>query len=551
MRSRFLVLISFLQFVPPAAVAQVPKLVSEGVYSTAQADRGKPLYSQQCALCHGAELSGGNEAPPLTGERFLAKWQSRPLNDLFENIRATMPADRPGTLGRPETADLLALMLAANHFPAGRQPLSSDSPALKLIGFKTLPTANAAGSLESTHELARVEGRPIETLPPEKRDNKPAFAEQTRAPFHATRPYRITTLVDKMPAPWSLAFLPSDGILLTHRLPGSLRMLDSQGKLSEPIAGIAALASPAAKGVGMLDVVLDPHYSTNHRIFFTFFDYIDGTNTNTIVASATLDEVRLSLTDAKVIFRALPTFPSKRLGGKTGGRIAIAPDGTLFVSIGDRSDSPPWAVAQDLNSHLGKILHITADGAPAPDNPFLGKPGVLPEIWAYGVRNSEGLAFDPATGRLWENEHGPRGGDELNLIEKGKNYGWPVIAHGIDYPGNAIGAGITHQDGMEEPVYYWDPVIAPSGLAFYTGTLFPEWKGSVFVGGLRARMLDRLTIKNDKVVAEEPLLLELGARIRDVRVGPDGAVYVLTDSGSAGISPNTPLTSKLVKLTPR
>ena len=551
MRSGLVVLIIFGQFIPLAAVAQVQRLVSEGVYSSAQADSGKILYSAQCALCHGAALTGGNEAPPLTGEGFLAKWQKRPLNDLFENIRTTMPADRPGTIGRSENADLLAHLLAVNHFPSGRQPLSSDAAALKLIGFKSLPTATAPGSLESTHELARVEGRPIETLPPEKRDNKPAFPEQTRAPFHATRPYKVTTLVDKMPAPWSLAFLPGGGILLTHRLPGSLHILDSQGKLSEPIAGIAELAAPAAKSVGMLDVVADPHYSTNHRIFFTFFDYIDGTNTNTIVASAKLDEARLSLTDAKVIFRALPTFPSKRLGGKTGGRIAIAPDGTLFVSIGDRSDSPPWAVAQDLNSHLGKILHITVDGSPAPDNPFLGKPGVLPEIWAYGVRNPEGLAFDPATGRLWDNEHGPRGGDELNLIEKDKNYGWPVIAHGIDYPGNAIGAGITHQDGMEEPVYYWDPVIAPSGLAFYTGTLFPDWNGSAFVGGLRARMLDRLTIKNDKVVAEEPLLLELGARIRDVRVGPDGAVYVLTDSGSAGISPNTPLTSKLVKLTPR
>ena len=180
-------------------------------------------------------------------------------------------------------------------------------------------------------------------------------------------------------------------------------------------------------------------------------------------------------------------MPSKRLGGKTGGRIAIAPDGTLFVTIGDRSDSPPWDVAQRLDNDLGKIIHITAEGAPAPDNPFLGKPGVLPEIWAYGVRSQEGLAFDPRTGRLWENEHGPRGGDELNIIEKGKNYGWPVIVHGIDYPGTAIGEGITHKEGMEEPVYYWDPVIAPSGLAFYTGTLFPQWQGSLFVGGLRGK----------------------------------------------------------------
>jgi glucose/arabinose dehydrogenase len=204
-----------------------------------------------------------------------------------------------------------------------------------------------------------------------------------------------------------------------------------------------------------------------------------------------------------------------------------------------------------MDTDLGKIIHITADGAPAPDNPYIGKAGVLPEIWATGTRSQEGLAFDPRTGRLWEIEHGPRGGDELNIIERGKNYGWPVITHGIDYPGTAIGEGITHKEGMEEPVYYWDPVIAPSGLAFYTGTLFPQWRGSVFVGGLGAKMLDRLTIVNDRVVAEEPLLTDLQARIRDVRVGPDGAVYVLTDSGTGSPSPNTPLTSKLLKLTPK
>lgn len=301
----------------------------------------------------------------------------------------------------------------------------------------------------------------------------------------------------------------------------------------------------------MLDIALDPHFAANHRIFFTFFDYIGGTDSNTYVVRARLDEAKLALSDVKVIFRAEPAIPSKRLGGKTGGRIAIAPDGSLFVTIGDRSDSPPWDVAQRLDTDLGKIIHITPDGAPAPDNPFLGKPGVRPEIWAYGVRSQEGLAFDPATGRLWETEHGPRGGDEVNIIEKGKNYGWPIAVHGIDYPGKPIGEGITHQDGMVSSVYYWDPVIAPSGLAFYTGNLFPQWKGSIFVGGLRAMMLDRLTIKDDKVVAEEPLLTDLHARIRDVRVGPDGAVYVLTDSGTSKMSAHTPSTSRLLKLTPQ
>src|SRR3984893_3719655 len=411
------------------------------------------------------------------------------------------------------------------------------------------PVPNAPAA--SLPWLAMVEGQPIERRPPEKMDNQPAFPEQTRAPYHATQPFKLTTLVDKMHAPWSLAFLPEGKILVTERLPGTMRILDTNGALSEPLAGVSVVASAAAKDIGLLDVMLDPSFASNHRIFFTFFDFVDGTDSNTYVARARLDEAKGALIDVAVIFRAQPAMPSKRLGGKTGGRIAFGRDGNLFVTIGDRSDSPPWDVAQRLDTDLGKVIHITPDGAPAPDNPFIGKPGALPEIWAYGTRSQEGLAFDPGTGRLWETEHGPRGGDELNIIEKGKNYGWPVIVHGIDYPGTVIGAGITHKEGMEEPVYYWDPVIAPSGLAFYPGTLFPQWQGSVFVGGLRGMMLDRLTIVDDKVVAEEPLLTDLRARIRDVRVGPDGAVYVLTDTRTSAMSPNTPPTSKLLKLTPR
>jgi aldose sugar dehydrogenase len=251
---------------------------------------------------------------------------------------------------------------------------------------------------------ATVEGQPIDRRPPEKRDDKPAFPEQTRAPYHASAPFRITTLIDNLPAPWSIAFLPDGKILLTEKLPGSIRILgtsgDAKGVLSKPVAGVAGLASPTAQDVGLLDVVLDPHFATNHQIFFTFFDFVAGTNSNTYVARARLDEAKGALSDAKVIFRAQPAMPSKRLGGKTGGRIAIAPDGSLFVTIGDRSDSPPWDVAQRLDNDLGKIIHITAEGAPAPGNPFIAKPGVLPEIWAYGTRSQEGLAFDPKTGRL-------------------------------------------------------------------------------------------------------------------------------------------------------
>lgn len=538
------------------AIAQTSRSVGDGVYTQEQANRGKIAYTEQCASCHGAELHGTDETPGLVGDAFLANWRGHSVDDFFEKVRVSMPADRPGSLSREKNADILAYIFAANKFPAGNAELSAQADALKGISFQPSGAPRAAGRASAAPRVADPapvleEGKPIDRRPTEKADNKPAFPEQTRAPYHASAPYKVTTLIDNLPAPWSLAFLPDGKILLTERLPGSLRILDKNGVLSEPVSGVRELASPGAIDIGLLDVELDPHFAANHQIYLTFFDYINNTDSNTYVARGRFDEAKAALVDAKVIFRAQPAMPSKRLGAKTGGRMAFGTDGSIFLTIGDRSDSPPWDVAQRLDTDLGKIIHLTADGAPAPDNPFLGKPGVLPEIWAYGTRSQEGLAFDPATGRLWEHEHGPRGGDELNIIEKGKNYGWPVIVHGIDYPGKPIGEGITHKEGMEEPVYYWDPVIAPSGLAFYTGNLFPEWKGSLFVGGLRGMMLDRLTIKNDKVVSEEPLLLELHARIRDVHVGPDGAVYVLTDSGTASMSPRTPPTSKLVKLTPK
>ena len=397
--------------------------------------------------------------------------------------------------------------------------------------------------------VVREPGKPIDSRPTEKPDNTPAFPEQTRAPYRATAPFKVTTLINNLEVPWSLAFLPSGNIILTERLPGRLRILDTHGKVSAPLKGVSVAAAPGAKDIGLLDVVLDPAFATNRRIFFSFFSYIDGTNTNTCIASARLDESGLAVTDVNVIFRALPVMPSKRLGAKTGGRIVIAPDGTLLMTLGDRSDSPPWNVAQKLDNHLGKMIRIAPDGSVPRDNPFVGKPGVLPEIWAYGMRSPEGLAYDPRTGRLWQNDHGPRGGDELNIVEKGKDYGWPTVARGIDYPGEPI--GVTRKDGMEEPVYFWDPVIGPSGLAFYTGNLFPQWRNSLFAGGLRGEMLVRLEIVNDKVVAEEPLLLDVAMRIRDVRVGPDGAVYVLTDSGTPTMSFGTPPTSKLLKLTPK
>ena len=380
-----------------------------------------------------------------------------------------------------------------------------------------------------------TEGRPIESRPPEKQDDTPAFAGQTRAPYHATAAPVVTTLTDQLKLPWSLAFLPSGKILITEKL-GTMRVLDTSGALSEPVKNVPAVA--AIGQVGLLDVALDSGFASNHRIFFAYSEAVGETDSQMVVARATFDESANALNDVSVIFRANPPLP-KRQSSNAGGRIVIARDGNLFVTIGDRSQSPPWDRAQKLDNHLGKMIRITPDGKPAPGNPFIGKEGALPEIWSYGHRSEEGLTINPTTGELWETEHGPRGGDEINTPEAGKNYGWPVIVHGIDYPGTTIGQNITEQAGMEQPLYYWDPVIAPSGLAFYTGNLFPQWKDSLFVGALRGQFLDRLTMNGKRVVAEEPLLVDENTRIRDVRIGPDGAVYVLADNG------------KLFKLTPK
>jgi glucose/arabinose dehydrogenase len=371
-----------------------------------------------------------------------------------------------------------------------------------------------------------VPGQPIETREPELPGDTPEFPGQTRAPYRRTVAFKTTVITDKLSSPWSLAFLP-DGKMLVTEKPGTMRMVGAGGAISAPISGVPAVHYRGQ--VGLLDVALANDFATSHRLFFSFSEPQDGDKFAIAIASARLDEAHLALREVTVIFRAKPALPVS-VAANSGGRLAVARDGTLFATIGDRSKSPPWTVAQRLDTDLGKIIHITSTGAPAPGNPFIGKPGALPEIWTLGHRSEIGLAFDPE-GRLWEDENGPRGGDELNLLLPGRNYGWPLVTHAIDYPGEMIDGGATSKPGLEPPRYYWDPVIAPAGLAFYRGTMFPAWRGSVFVGALRGEMLDRLTVVGDKVVDEEPLLVDMHQRVRDVRVGPDGAVYVLTDEG--------------------
>jgi glucose/arabinose dehydrogenase len=295
----------------------------------------------------------------------------------------------------------------------------------------------------------------------------------------------------------------------------------------------------AAGQGGLLDVALDPAFATNRTIYFSYAEAREGGN-GTNLAKAVLNESggSASLSNVTVIFRQLPTFNSAL---HFGSRIVFARDGKLFLSLGERSMPASRVQAQDLNSHFGKVIRINPDGTVPSDNPFVGRANAKPEIWSYGHRNVQAATIDSATGKLWTVEHGPRGGDELNHPEPGKNYGWPVITYGIDYPGPPIGEGIQKKDGMEQPVYYWDPVIAPSGMIVYRGRLFPQWQGSILIGGLGSTKLVRLQMDGDKVVGEEWLLADRRARIRDVQQGPDGAIYVITEEGT---------NSKLLRLRP-
>jgi glucose/arabinose dehydrogenase len=275
---------------------------------------------------------------------------------------------------------------------------------------------------------------------------------------------------------------------------------------------------------GLLDVALGPTFASDRAIYWSFTEPRQGGNA-TSVARGTLTEDRRRIDAVRVVFRALPAYDGDK---HFGSRLAFGPDGMLYVTLGERSDTPMRPQAQQLDSHMGKIVRIAPDGSVPRDNPFVGKDGALGEIWSLGHRNIQSAAFD-STGAFWEVEHGTRGGDELNLIEKGKNYGWPIVAYGVEYSGAPIPGAVTSRPGHQPPVYYWDPVIAPSGMQFYSGDAFPAWQGNLFVGALKDTALVRLTIEGGRVTGEERLLADRGQRVRDVRQGPDGALYVVTD----------------------
>lgn len=354
---------------------------------------------------------------------------------------------------------------------------------------------------------------------------RPAFDGQTRiVEARSNVGFRSITIAEGLENPWGLAFLPDGRMLVTERA-GRLRIVTPDGAVSPAVAGLPPIM---VKGQGgLLDVALDPRHASNGLIYWSYSEpQADGTNNTAVARGRLVDGSVPRVEDVQTIFHQAPSLDSTL---HFGGRLVFARDGKLFVTLGDRSIPAGRMQAQQMSSLLGKVVRINPDGSVPRDNPFVGTAGVRPEIWSYGHRNVQGAAINPATGELWEVEHGVRGGDELNISRKSRDYGWPTIAYGIEYNGNAITGDITAKQGMEQPVYYWDPVIAPSGMAFYTGALFPSWKGSLFIGGLRSAALVRLSLNGDRVVGEERFLLEQGERIRVVVQGPEGALYLLTD----------------------
>lgn len=355
---------------------------------------------------------------------------------------------------------------------------------------------------------------------------QPAFPQQTRAEaMNSGVKLEVEPVVEGLAHPWAVELLPGGGALITER-PGRLKHYATDGSIRD-VSGIPAVD---ARGQGgLLDVALSPDFEQNRVIFLSYAEPRDGGN-GTTVARMVLSDDGASVSDVQVIFRQSPTYNGTR---HFGSRIVPAPDGTLFITLGERSDVPIRNSAQDMQNHLGKLVRITPEGNIPSNNPYASGEGGRQEIYASGLRNVQAATLD-ASGQIWTVEHGPRGGDELNRPEPGKNYGWPVVSYGIDYSGGPINEGISRRDGFEEPVYYWDPVIAPSGADFYDGNLFGAWQGDLLIGAMSPPGLVRLSLENGRVTGEERFDLGVG-RVRDVKVADDGTVWVITDENRGGL----------------
>lgn len=404
-------------------------------------------------------------------------------------------------------------------------------PLRRLLALPALALALACATAEA--QTPRPGCQALETRSANASSQRPAFAGQTRAcaaPRSAA--FKVAVLATGLVRPWAVEPLP-DGALLVTEKPGRMRIVSARGDVGPPLGGLPAV--DAGGQGGLLDVALSPSFASDRTVYWSYSEPRSGGN-GTSVAKGVLSADRTRLEKVSVILRTLPTYDG---GLHFGSRLVFGPDGMLYVTTGERSDLATRPQAQQMDSHFGKILRIQPDGGVPPDNPFVGRPGSRAEIWSTGHRNVQAAAFD-ARGALWVVEMGARGGDELNLIDKGKNYGWPLIAYGEEYSGRPIGAGATAREGLTQPVYYWDPVIAPSGAQWYTGEAFPAWKGNLFVGALRDRKLVRLVLEGQRVVGEEWLLADRGKRVRDVRQDAAGALFVVTDEEDGELLKITP-----------
>lgn len=362
---------------------------------------------------------------------------------------------------------------------------------------------------------------------PNASQQRPAFEGQTRAPRVSSNiEIEVQTLAEGLWHPWAIAFLPSGDALVTERN-GHLRLMSAAGVMNAAeIEGVPYM--PVTNQGGLLDVAVSPNFATDRSIFLSYAETRANDENATSVARARLSADHRRLESFQVIFRQQPAWESEY---HFGSRLVFDREGRLYVTLGERARAPEHA--QDLSDTLGKVLRINTDGSAPSDNPFVGRAGAAPEIWSYGHRNVQGADLHPETGQLWTIEHGAQGGDELNAPRAGRNYGWPVISYGEDYGGAPIGRGITQQDGMEQPIYYWDPVIAPGDIDFYRGDLFP-WRGDLLIGGLRSQAIVRLELDGERVVGEERIELNIG-RVRDITEAPDGSLWVATDEDEGRI----------------
>jgi len=365
---------------------------------------------------------------------------------------------------------------------------------------------------------------PVETEAPNT-NYEPAFEGQTRiAGVKTITPYDEQVIAEGLSSPWAVTSLPDGRLLITQKA-GSLRIATTTGTVSDPITGFPEVDD--RRQGGLLDVAPAPDFATSRMLYFTFAESTTQ-GSLTAVGKGRLSDDETVIENFTIIYRAIPYYDNSM---HFGSRLLFDKKGNIFVSTGERSDRATRPNAQKLNRAHGKVIYITTEGQPVPGNPFIDTEGALPEIYSYGHRNPQGLDIHPATGELWMSEMGPRGGDEINLIKPGKNYGWATITYGIEYNGDAIGDAITQKEGMEQPVYYWDPVLSPSGMTFYSSSVIPEWQHNLFIGGLSSKHIARLVIKDNKVVGEERLLENEGQRFRDVGEGSDGALYAVTDAG--------------------